>query len=112
LFPYTTLFRSPADPALGQRDCVAAGAQSGLAFAQTLGVALVVAEVQRVGRYLRQLDLYENAVIEQHREARAAADAEMMPAMAAHLQIGRQLAMEQHLLAAWAPFPQIVGHVL
>ena len=38
--------------------------------------------------------------------------AKNLAAVVAYLEIGRQLAMEQHLLAARAFFPQIVGHVL
>ena len=104
--------RIPADPALGQRHRIAAAAESGLALAQPLGIALPIAEAERIGRDLREFELLEHALIEQHLESRLAADSEMMPAMAAHLQIGRQLAMKQHLLATRAFLPQIVGHVL
>src|SRR5439155_15626612 len=45
-------------------------------------------------------------------EPRLAADAEMVAAMAADLEMRRQLAMKQHLLAARAFAPQIVRHVL
>src|SRR6185437_317117 len=50
--------------------------------------------------------------VEQHAEARLAADAKMVAAMPAHLEMRRQLAMKQHLLAGRALLPQIVRHVL
>ena len=47
------------------------GAERRLPLPQPLGVALAVAEPQRVDRYFRQLDPLERAVVEQHLEARA-----------------------------------------
>ena len=64
---------------------LAAGAERGLVFAQPLGVALAVAEAQRVGRDLRRLDRLEVAAVEQQLEPRLAADAEMVAAAAADL---------------------------
>ena len=101
-----------ADLAVRHRDCVAAAALRGLRLPEPVGIALAIAEAQRIERGFRLLDPLESAVIEQHLEPRRPADPEVMPAIAAHLEIGRELAMEQHLLATRALAPQIVGHVL
>src|SRR5262249_22160846 len=81
-------------------------------FAQPLGVALAVAEAQRVRCRPRHLDQLEDAAVKQDPESRFGADAEMMPATAAHLEICRQLAMKQHLLAGGTFLPQIVRNIL
>ena len=62
--------RDAADPALRERHRVAAGAERRLRLAQPLGVALAVAEPQRIDRDPRQLDLLEHAAVEQQLEAR------------------------------------------
>src|SRR5262249_32204491 len=57
---------------------------------------------------LWQFDAREAAIAEQDLEPLLGADAQMMPAIAADMEIGFELAVKQHLLAAGTLRPQIV----
>src|SRR5947207_10988212 len=104
--------RLAADPPLRDRDGVAPGAERRLPLTQPLGVALPVAETERVRRYFRCFDLLEHAVVEQDLEARLAADPEMVAAVVTDIEALREVTVEQHLLAGRAFAPEVVRHVL
>ena len=102
----------PADPAMRDNDRVAARPMGRLRLFQAVAIAPAVAKAQRVDDRLGQFDAREVAIVEQDREAPRGADAQMVAAVAANVEIGVELAVEQHLLAARTLFPQIVRHVL
>ncbi len=79
--------------------------------AQLVGVALGVAEFDRVERHLGQLDAGKGAVVEGPAQPVSGLAAHVMAAMAAHQQVLRQFGMEDHLLAGRALHPQIVRHL-
>ena len=100
-----------AQGAVGDDDgVIAIGLRLGLL--QAVGVALAVAELERVDRDLRQFDGCVFAVVEQQFQSFLRADAHVVAAVAADELVLLQLAVEQHLLALRAFVPEMVGHVL
>ena len=97
---------------MGDDDGIAAGAECGLTFPETLRVAPAVAELQRVDDRLRQLDPGMDTITEDNLEAQLGADPQVVTAIAADMEIGFELATKQHLLAARALRPQIVRYRL
>src|SRR3546814_20405504 len=87
------------------------GTVLGLGLAQAVAVALAVAELQRVERHLRQLDRLELAVVKQQLQAPPRGDAHVEAAVRADPQAVLQLAVENHLAAARALFPEVVRHL-
>jgi hypothetical protein len=80
-------------------------------FLQAVGVALAVAEAQRIGGRLGQLDLRVAAFVEQHGKAALGRQAHVMVAMRAHARVGVEIAVKDHLAARVALVPQIVGDI-
>src|SRR5690606_16718244 len=79
-----------------------------LRLLQAIGVALGVAELERVDRNRRQLGQVVLALVEQHAEPALGVETHVVPAVRADVQLLLQLAMEDHLRAARALMPQIV----
>jgi hypothetical protein len=79
-------------------------------FLQAVGVALGVAEAQRVDDRLGQFDAGVGVLVERPVQALGRTGAQVVAAMGADLAVGRQVAMEDHLLAGGALVPQIVRH--
>ena len=67
--------------------------------------AVPVAKVQRVDDGRRKLDACADAVVKQDLQPGRGADPQMMPAMAADMEVGLELAMKQHLIAGRAFLP-------
>ncbi len=80
--------------------------------AQAVGVALAVAEAQRVGRHFRQLDAGELALVERPAQPLLARCARRWwPQCGQTLQVLLQLGVEDHLLAGGTLQPEIVRHL-
>ncbi len=80
-------------------------------LAQPVGVALAVAEAQRIGRRLRQLDAVPAALVEGPGQALERGRAHVVAAMRADLEVLLEVACEDHLLAGGALLPEIVRHL-
>ena len=78
---------------------------------QPVGVALAVAEAQRVGRRARQLDAVPAALVEGPGQALGRGRAHVVAAMRADLEVLLEVAVEDHLLAGGALRPEIVRHL-
>src|SRR6185437_4482068 len=88
-----------ADPAMRHPDRIAIAAVLRLRLLEALGIALAVAELERIGDRLRQLDAAVGTLVEQHGEAALGRQAHMVAAGMADEEVGLELAMEQHLAA-------------
>ena len=71
-----------------------------LRLLEPLDVALAVAELERIGRRLRQLDPGPAALVEQRLEAELGPDPEVVAAVRADALVRFQVAVEDHVLAA------------
>ena len=88
-------------------DRVRTGAEYRLAFFEPIGVAPPVAEPQRIGDCLGQLDPGEGPIVKGNLQAQLSADPKMMAAVTANIKICLELAIKEHLLAAWAFLPEV-----
>ncbi len=93
-------------------DGIAPGGGFGVRLLEPVGIALAIAEAQRIDDRLRQLDAGEFAVVEQHGETALRIEPHVERAGVADIEIGLELAMEEHLAAARAFVPEIVRHLL
>ncbi|EPX82684.1 hypothetical protein ruthe_03142 [Rubellimicrobium thermophilum DSM 16684] len=102
--------RGAMDFALGdQHRLLLAG---GLArLPEAIDITLLIPELERVGDRLGDLDLGEDATVEQRLEAVAGLDRHVMAAMGADIEMGGQLPVEQHLPAFVAFGPEILGNL-
>ena len=76
----------------------------------SVGIFLLIAEMQRVGDGFWHIHFNKDATVKQSFHARARADAHMVIAMGADVQILRQLAVKQHRAAFGAFGPKIFGN--
>ena len=102
--------RQAADPAEGRLQRVG-GLGLGLGLAQTVGVFLLVAEAQRVGRAARHLQPLPATLVEQGFEPVVGPDPHMVVTMRADALVGVEVAVEDHPLAGRALLPEILRHL-
>ena len=97
----------PWATAMASSSCV----RLALRLAQAIGVALAVAELQRIARHLGQLDAGVVALVEQRLEALHGAQPHVMVAVRADPQVGFEVAVEDHLAAGRAFVPEVFRHL-
>ena len=98
----------PVDAAMGNHDrIIATGLRLGIA--QTVGIALAVTELERIGWCLRQLDQFIGTIVEHQFEALFRIQAHMVRAFRAHHIIGHQILVVDHGPTSLALLPQIIG---
>ena len=104
----TTAFLA-ADGAVGYGDGVI-GVGLLARLLQPVGVALGVAKPQRIGDGLREFDAGVGVLVERPVQPFGRGGAHVVAAMGTHLAVGREVAVEDHLLAGRALVPQVVRH--
>src|SRR3989454_96934 len=77
-----------------------------------LGIRLAVDEAERIGRGEIGVGLPERARVRQDLDALLCPELEVVPALRAHVEVPRELLVEQHLAAARALRPQVRGEFL
>ena len=103
--------RLVADPAAGDNHRITLF-RLRTGFLQTIRIALAVAELQRIVRNVRQLGPRVHTLVEDDRQPRISGNPQMIITVLADMQILVQVAMEDHLIAAWAFVPQIFRHIV
>src|SRR5437879_3761409 len=77
-----------------------------------LGIRLAVDEAERIGRGEIGVGLPERARVRQDLDALLCPELEVVPALRAHVEVPRELLVEQHLAAARALRPEVRGEFL
>src|SRR5437899_2710644 len=76
------------------------------------GIRLAVDEAERIGRGESGVGLPERARVRQELDALLCPELEVVPALRAHVEVPRELLVEQHLAAARALRPEVRGEFL